>query len=378
MKRRLRIAVVGAGRFHVLDLARELDRLGHSVRFYSYVPTRRAAGFGLPAERQVSLLAAAAPMLAWARLAPRIAPGLRERAMNAALNRAVIARLQPCDVIIAMSGVYLEGLEFAKTRFGARVWLERGSRHILSQAEILASLAGVEGPSRHAIERELAGYALADRIVVPSLHAALSFERDPEAHAKLFRNPYGVDLAMFPRSVRQRPREPFQLLNIGAWSRRKGSDLLVEAVDAMEGICLTHVGEVVDRAFPDGARFVHHPPIPQHQLSQFYAHADAFVLPSREDGFGLVLAQALASGLPIVCSDRTGGSDLAHTPALSDRISVFPNGDARALASAVSVLRDRLRNGPPLAPLLDSDREALSWSAYGQRYSAELMRDLGG
>ena len=74
--------------------------------------------------------------------------------------------------------------------------------------------------------------------------------------------------------------------------------------------------------FPtDDPRFVHIDPVPQTELARFYAEADAFVLASREDGFGVVLAQALASGLPVICTDRTGGADLAHTPALAQRIT---------------------------------------------------------
>ena len=376
--RSLRIAIASAGRFHALDLARELHRLGHSPRFYSYVPKRRAERFGLAGECHVSLFAAAAPMLAWSRLAPRLAPGPRQRAMNAALNRAVIARLQPCDVIIGMSGIFLEALEYAKSRFGARVWLERGSRHILSQDEILAALPGAERPSRYVIERELAGYALADRIVIPSEHVAQSFAGDRELRAKLFRNPYGVDLAMFPIQPSRPANGEFRLLTVGGWSRRKGGDLLVEAVRSMNGVRLQHVGELVDLAFPtDDARFVHLPALPQDQLARIYHQADAFVLASREEGLSLVLPQALASGLPVICSDRTGGADLGHTPALKDRIVVARHDDAQDLAAAIAGARQRLTVGPPLAPLGETDLQALSWSAYGRRYRDELLRDLG-
>lgn len=38
------------GRTHMLDTARELARHGHTVRFYSYVPTKRAVRYGLPKE----------------------------------------------------------------------------------------------------------------------------------------------------------------------------------------------------------------------------------------------------------------------------------------------------------------------------------------
>ena len=45
-----RIAIATAGRFHVLDLARELAALGHEVRFYSMLPPSRTASFGLQAD----------------------------------------------------------------------------------------------------------------------------------------------------------------------------------------------------------------------------------------------------------------------------------------------------------------------------------------
>lgn len=35
------------GRAHMLDLARELEKMGHNVKFYSYVPTSFAMKFGL-------------------------------------------------------------------------------------------------------------------------------------------------------------------------------------------------------------------------------------------------------------------------------------------------------------------------------------------
>ena len=53
---KLRIGVASSGRFHLLDLARELDVLGSDVCFYSYVPRKRAKTFGLPGRCHVALL----------------------------------------------------------------------------------------------------------------------------------------------------------------------------------------------------------------------------------------------------------------------------------------------------------------------------------
>ena len=65
MTRRIRIAIATAGRFHVLDLARELNALGYAVDFYSYVPKSRAVRFGLPSACHRSLVLLALPAWRW-------------------------------------------------------------------------------------------------------------------------------------------------------------------------------------------------------------------------------------------------------------------------------------------------------------------------
>ena len=371
----LSIAIAAAGRFHVLDLARELHAIGHRVRFYSYVPWSRARSFALPAECHVSLMPFALPALMWQRLAPGFLPRLRERIMYAALNYAAILRLRRCDVFICMSGIYLEAARFARRRYGARIWFERGSRHILSQDRILAAIDGADRPSRLAVRRELAGYEMADRIVVPSRHAEESFATTPGLHAKLFRNPYGVDLGMFPARSPKHITKAISLLYVGTWSLQKGCDLLEAAVSSIDGVRLTHVGAIGDLRFPElSERFTHRGPVAQSELKDFYEAADLFVLASRQDGFGMVLSQALASGLPVVCTDHTGGGDLAEMPGFASRITVVPAGDADALAEAVRRWRDRLLGGDAPPPLGETERQMLSWAAYARRYNAELRR----
>jgi glycosyltransferase involved in cell wall biosynthesis len=379
MTGRFRIAIATAGRFHVLDLARELNALGYAVDFYSYVPKSRAVRFGLPSACHRSLVPFALPALAVERFAPAVPRSVREWLLYKSLNLAIMTRLRRCDLFIGMSGIYLEAARFAKRRFGAAVWLERGSRHILSQEDILVEIPGATRPTPLAISRELAGYMLADRIVIPSLHVKESFHQDPAAYAKLFMNPYGVDLEIFPIASRHNADKEFTLLFVGSWTLQKGCDLLVSAVAESGGVRLVHVGSIgTDLGFPTGdARFVHLDPVPQTELARFYAEADAFVLASRQDGFGVVLAQALASGLPVICTDRTGGADLAHTPALAERITIIPHDDLSALVAAVSGLRDRHKAGACVPLLADPDRKTLSWTAYGRRYAEQIAADFG-
>ena len=376
--RKLRIAVASAGRFHVLDLARELAALGHDVRFYSFVPRKRAIRFGLPAECHVGLLPYVAALILLERIAPKFLPRFVQRLHHTILDRVVTALLQPCDVFIGMSGLYVGAALKARRRYGAKIFIERGSRHILSQRDILAAIPGAGMPQPSTIALELAGYELADKVVVPSLHAEQSFIDQGVPRQKLFRNAYGVELADFSLSDGAGPVERTgDALFVGQWSLRKGVDLLVEAVRALPGTRLLHAGTLIDAPFPADPQFVHLGPVDQQRLAELYRRAAVLVLPSREDGFGLVLIQALACGLPILCSDRTGGEDLKVMIARPEAISIVPHDDIAALTAA---LGEALRRAPQLAGadlLGDQGRELLTWRAYAKRYEAALYSALG-
>jgi glycosyltransferase involved in cell wall biosynthesis len=374
-RRSLRIGIATAGRFHVLDLARELTAFGHQVLLYSMLPDGHSERFGLARRYHRSLLPFVAPLVVWQRFAPRTLPDWHSWAFVRALDLVVTHMLEPCDVFICMSGIYVGAARHASRDYGAQIWLERGSRHILSQAEILAAVPGARRPSADIIIRELEGYRLADRIVVPSRHVAESFARDADATAKLFVNPYGTSLEMFPYRHREHRSEGLlQLVYAGTWSRRKGCDVLEQAVRRCDEVLLQHVGNIGDQPFPRGdTRFVHRHAVPQSELVSIYHSSDVFIHASREEGLSVVLAQALASGLPIIGTDRTGSEDLAHTPRLRSRIKTVPHDDPEALREAIEALR-KFRNDDRVLPALDeSDRARLSWTAYAKRYEDELL-----
>ncbi|MGI9628165.1 MAG: glycosyltransferase, partial [Longimicrobiales bacterium] len=174
----MRIAILTSGRFHVLDLARELDALGHDVAFWSLVPRRRARRFGLPDRCHRWLAPWVAPaLLAWS--TGRRFPGAEirlRRALIGSIDLAASTLIEPCDALIAMSGMSQRTLTTARRRFGASLFLERSSLHIEAQKAILE-----DGPNRRGsfpqwiVDRELAEYQLADTIVVPSDNVRRSF-----------------------------------------------------------------------------------------------------------------------------------------------------------------------------------------------------------
>jgi glycosyltransferase involved in cell wall biosynthesis len=370
----MRIAIATSGRFHVLDLARELDALGHDVVFYSTVPRARTRAFGLPDRCRVSLLPFMAPLALTRRLAPNAEFVAQWEAKI--LDSLVAALLKPCDLLIAMSGLFLKTLQTAKRRYGATVILERGSRHIVSQDRILRAMPTPMSVHPASVRRELQGYELADFISVPSHHVVESFLAFGTPASKLLRNPYGCDLDMFPATIRSGPEGP-TILFVGSWSLQKGCDVLLDAWRSLKDVRLVHVGPLGDLALPRDEGFTHVPTVHQRLLSQFYAQSDLLVLPSRQDGLGLVMGQALACGLPVICTTMTGGKDLREMLNGPDAIFEVEPGDAAQLRSAIlrglNLAEGRRRDTPRTVV---ADRELLSWRHYGERYQANLTKLL--
>ena len=237
-------------------------------------------------------------------------------------------------------------------------------------------LPGAEPVSDFMVERELACYDIADHIIVPSTHVAESFAPWPEHAHKLFLNPLGVYTQQFPLcDPARRPNQPTALF-VGQWSYRKGVDILAQAIEAIPDAQLVHVGMLSDAPFPRGDRFTHCAHAPQQTLKHYYASAHLCVLPSREDGFGVVLSQALSCGLPVVCTDKTGGPDLAKLPGLSRLVHVVPAEDPQALRGALIEAFGDAMGKNPFTPITDAEREMLDWSHYATRDLRFMLDEL--
>jgi len=377
----MRIAIVSSGRLWLCDLARELCALGHSVCFYSFVPPWRTRQFGLPGACNRWLGPYVAPVYATSRvLAKTRWATAAQHLLAVTLDRAAAHSVEACDVLIGASHLCLATMERVRRRFGAQIILERGSRHILSQRRILEDLgclrSGTPPVPDWIVHRELAEYALAHRIVVPSKHAERSFIEHGVAASKLFRNPYGVDLNMFPPTPAPPADAPPTIIMVGAWSARKGCDLLIDAWQKTKtgGTRLLHVGDVDGLALPSRPGFIHHDGVDQRRLTQWYGQAHVMALASREEGLALVQAQALASGLPLVATDFTGAEDLKECLADPSAVAIARVNDTDSFAAGLDQQLAKARAMVGMRDLLGTARTRLTWQAYGQRYDAMLRQ----
>jgi glycosyltransferase involved in cell wall biosynthesis len=145
------------------------------------------------------------------------------------------------------------------------------------------------------------------------------------------------------RTAAAAPGGPLRFLYCGQLVHRKGVDLLVRAFTRLAlrhehvRLRLVGAGELLSElraGVPEEVRkrveFTGF--LQVNQLPAQFADADVFLLPSRHDGWGVVVNQALAAGLAVVCSDAVGAADLV-TP--GENGVVVPAGDEGALFRAL-------------------------------------------
>lgn len=184
---------------------------------------------------------------------------------------------------------------------------------------------------------------------------------------RVFNIPYFCDLSPF-REARARARGDRQTVDVlfsGQLIERKGVDLLVDAflrvAATTPDLRLLLLGNGPEKAalaarVPENVRervvfLGHKDPA---DLPDVFANADIFCLPSRHDGWGVVVNEALGAGLPIVVSDRVGaGRDLVE-PGVNGFVT--PSNDAVALAEALG----RLAADPPLRAAFSAASTRLS------------------
>jgi glycosyltransferase involved in cell wall biosynthesis len=135
--------------------------------------------------------------------------------------------------------------------------------------------------------------------------AADSLHRGGVDSSRIVVNPPGVDLNRFRPGAREaRPDgDPLRLLFVGGDFARKGGDLLLAVVRSrFADRCLVDV-VTRDNVAAGGPVRVHRGEPNSSTITDLMARADAFVMPTRADCFGISTVEAMASGLPTIVGD---------------------------------------------------------------------------
>jgi len=381
----MKATIVVPTRFHALHTAAQLFRQDALASVVTGVPwSRLREHTHLPRRYIRSLPYTLIPVVAARRLPARLRSALAADAFAASVFDWTAARCLPAasEICIGYAGLSLHTLRAARARNMLTV-VERHSVHRRTQMELLAAEHDALGLEFHAdsdsVERELEEYETADVISVPSEFVAQSFVERGFDRARILKAPLGADLRSFTPVPRTDHR--FRVVFAGTFSAQKGVHYLLRAWAQLRlrDAELLFVGSVdpalrtvLQPELQPGVRML--APVPQRRLAELFSNADVLCLPSVQDGFGMVMAEAMACGLPVIHSKHTGGADLVESGVTGFEV---PVRDPAALAEAIQVLfddRERCRAMGQAA--LAKARSLGGWDAYGDLYVEGLRRHL--
>jgi glycosyltransferase involved in cell wall biosynthesis len=261
------------------------------------------------------------------------------------------AHIGSIDILHALAGTGLEAGR--RLRSEGRPWLcDRASTHIRTQKAILEAECdrwNVPLPyfSGGGMERAEAEYAESDAIAVPSEFVRRSFLDRGFPERKIVKCAFGVDLKQFRPERVEEPRDRLRVVFLGTASIRKGIGYLLQGLKPLADRRTIETW-LIGSSHPDAAEILRRHagefralgPFPRAELRGWLSRCDVLVLPSVEEGLAVVLAQAMACGLPVVATPNTGAEDL-----ITDGCEgfVIPARSPEAIRERVSWLLDHPR-----------------------------------
>ena len=282
------------------------------------------------------------------------------------------SQVDKCDIFVGWSGMSLHTLRKAKS-YGVMTIVERGSSHILFQKEILEEEhekydIKIKPIDDRVVEKELLEYREADFISVPSRFVKQTFIKKGIDLKKIIQVPYGVNLSNF----KQIPKEDkvFRIVFVGGLTLRKGVHYLLEVFSKLnlKNAELTLIGALSPEIKPflkkyDGS-YNYLGVIPHAQLHKYMSQGSAFILPSIEEGLAIVIPQAMACGLPVICTTNTGGEDIIQE---GKEGFIIPIRDVNALKEKILYLYENEEKRLVMSNNALKRSREFTWDVYGEK-----------
>jgi glycosyltransferase involved in cell wall biosynthesis len=283
---------------------------------------------------------------------------------------------------------------------GAVGIIEHGSSHPLFQKQILEEeykKFGIKKSISHPkiIEKAEKEFKEADYIFLPSKFAIKSFVDKGFSKEKLLHIPYGVNLSEF----KQIPKEDdvFRVVFAGGMTLQKGLHYLLQGfselnlpnselillggmTDEMKSFFRKYnveeaINQEINKSLNQNSsriRFLGHKK--QKDLHKYYSQGSVFVLPSIQDGFGMVMIQAMACGLPIIATENTGGPDVIEN---NKNGFVVPIRDVGVLKEKLVYLYENPEKREKMGEEAKKTAESgFTWGDYGDKIVKEYERIL--
>lgn len=163
----------------------------------------------------------------------------------------------------------------------------------------------------------MTSYTLANGWAVSSSYAKQTLIANDIPADRIHVIPYGVNASIFKlRPSAKSALDPFTVIFVGSIIHRKGVSYLLDALRLLHSQhvrLILYSGHTVHEEVLNGYDNVNVSVklgLSQNSLAQELANADVLVFPSLDEGFGLVVLEGMACGLPVIATDHTCGPDV--------------------------------------------------------------------
>ncbi|MCH8012630.1 MAG: glycosyltransferase family 4 protein [Candidatus Marinimicrobia bacterium] len=382
----MKISVSINGRFHFFDIAAQFHQRGYLQQLITSYPKFKVNEWGVPNTKIKSMVL----LELMNRSGKHFGNGrkyltLLQKKMYGKWSRMVLDNDIDIFLFFAGNGFNSKLLNDLKEKNVVTV-ADEGSSHVLYQNSILKEESEITGinffkePNKKLVDETLLEYDLSHYILVPSIFVERSFLDQGIPENKLIRIPWGVDLSHFKQVPKE--DETFRIVFAGGLTLQKGVHYLLQAFHELDlpdaelwlvggpGYGIKHFLTQYNngKVRLKGRQ-------PQSQLHWFYSQCDVYCQPSIQDGFAMVISQAMACGLPIICTTNTGAKDLIEE---GKEGFVVPIRDVKALKEKILYL---YQNPDICKKMGYAARKKIetgfTWDDFGDRFINECKRILG-
>ncbi len=379
----MKVTTAAFGRFPTYNQAVELEKRGILFEFLSNYPKSMALNAGIKEEHLKIMLYTGVLH----RLNKKIKSKLFTRYLHKEFSKSVLNNLNmDTDIVIGLSSFnfkvidHLQGSNIVKITDHASVHLEE-MKNTIDEEIAEFGLEGYSQIPQWSIDVENYEFNNSDYIFLCSNYVKETFLSQGYDRNKLIVNNFGVDLHDFKKVKKEDGK--FRIIYCGGIKVSKGVHYLLKAFNELKlkdaelwligagypnkdlNCVIKSMGINFDNIYFKGSH-------PQNQLYKLFSQGSIFCFPSLSDGFGLVVSQAMACGLPVIVTENTGAKDIVN----ENNGFIVPIKNIEALKEKILTLysdNDFLLNMSEYV-VSKKNLSGISWDAYGQRLEDNLKK----
>ncbi|MFH1254481.1 MAG: glycosyltransferase family 4 protein [bacterium] len=396
----MKVVVSAGGRFHAINLAQQLNKKNCLQKLYSFSFTKsdqhkidKNNGTSISLVKTINSCKFLDMAFQKLRIAHFINPSVfnsfKDNLFDSLVARE-IKKLEHINIFTGWANYSLKCLTQAK-KIGAKTIIESGSCHIKEQQLLLSheyekwglTFKPIHQPT---IDKMVEEYNQADYIMTLSDFSYQSFIKHGINPKKILKSPCGIDVDFFQtKETLTRQDTKFRVIFVGMISVRKGIPYLIEAWNKLNlpenSTELIFVGNIQKDMYQVLKKLEIKKNInffgscSRDNLKKLYHESNVFVLPSVEDGFGMVIGEAMACELPVICSKNTGANEIIQD---GKHGFLVPAQNAEALAEKILWCYQNPKLSKEMGNFGKNKILDFSWDNYGDNVFEiyqNIMRD---